>query len=53
MLAHDDVHGSPRHFAQTRLWTLLSVLRMRGGSPAPRLAVSREFARLRYATVSH
>lgn len=52
MLAHDDVHGSPRHFAQTRLWTLLSVLRMADGPPARRLAVSREFARLRYAPVS-
>jgi esterase FrsA len=27
---HDDVHGSPRHTAETRLWALLSVLRMRG-----------------------
>ncbi|MEV5169533.1 alpha/beta hydrolase [Streptomyces flaveolus] len=47
-LAHDDVHGSPRFFAQTRLWTLLSVLRMRGGYGEQRLALTREFARLRY-----
>ncbi|MFE9445702.1 alpha/beta hydrolase [Streptomyces sp. NPDC006602] len=48
LLAHDDVHGSPSHFAQTRLWTLLSVLRMRGGYGAERTALTREFARLRY-----
>jgi esterase FrsA len=28
---HDDVHGSPGHFAQTRIWTVLSILRMVGG----------------------
>lgn len=27
---NDDVHGSPAHTAQTRLWSMLSVLRMRG-----------------------
>ncbi|MFE5208769.1 alpha/beta hydrolase [Streptomyces sp. NPDC056600] len=48
LLDHDDVHGSPRFFAQTRLWTLLSVLRMRGGHAEQRLALTREFARLRY-----
>ncbi|MEU9609699.1 alpha/beta fold hydrolase [Streptomyces sp. NPDC048057] len=48
LLAHDDVHGSPSHFAQTRLWTLLSVLRMRGGHAEQRAALTREFARLRY-----
>jgi hypothetical protein len=31
VLENDDVHGSPRHIAETRLWTALSVLRMRGG----------------------
>jgi esterase FrsA len=30
MIEHDDVHGSPSHFAETRLWSLLSLLRMRG-----------------------
>ncbi|MFJ8017172.1 alpha/beta hydrolase [Streptomyces sp. NPDC096339] len=49
LLAHDDVHGSPSYFAQTRLWTLLSVLRMRGGYGEQRVALTREFARLRYA----
>ncbi|MDJ1137473.1 alpha/beta fold hydrolase [Streptomyces iconiensis] len=48
LLTHDDVHGSPSHFAQTRLWTLLSVLRMRGGHADQRAALNREFARLRY-----
>ncbi|MEY9841205.1 alpha/beta hydrolase [Streptacidiphilus sp. EB103A] len=48
LLAHDDVHGSPSSFAQTRLWTVLSVLRMRGGYPDQRRALTREFARLRY-----
>ncbi|MEU8516729.1 alpha/beta hydrolase [Kitasatospora sp. NPDC048722] len=48
LLAHDDVHGSPGHFAQTRLWTLLSVLRMRGGLGDQRVALTRDFARLRY-----
>ncbi|MFJ6217189.1 alpha/beta hydrolase [Streptomyces sp. NPDC092296] len=48
LLAHDDVHGSPLHFAQTRLWMLLSVLRMRGGAGEQRTALTREFARLRY-----
>ncbi|KUL23661.1 alpha/beta hydrolase [Streptomyces regalis] len=51
LLAHDDVHGSPRFFAQTRLWTLLSVLRMRGGYAEQRTALTREFARLRYSGV--
>lgn len=48
LLAHDDVHGSPSHFAQTRLWTLLSVLRIAGGYRAERTALTREFAKLRY-----
>ncbi|MCD0451593.1 esterase FrsA [Actinocorallia sp. API 0066] len=26
---HDDVHGAPSHLAETRLWSLLAVLRMR------------------------
>ncbi|MGC0421380.1 alpha/beta hydrolase [Embleya sp. AB8] len=25
---YDDVHGSPRHVTETRLWTIVSVLRM-------------------------
>jgi hypothetical protein len=28
---HDDVHGSPEHVAESRLWSVLSLLKMRGG----------------------
>ena len=34
---HDDVHGSPRHVAETRVWGALSLLRMRGGGGPRRL----------------
>ncbi|SDG94494.1 Alpha/beta hydrolase of unknown function [Sinosporangium album] len=30
-LVHDDVHGSPGHVAESRLWSVLSVVRMLGG----------------------
>ncbi len=30
LVTHDDVHGAPRHVAQTRIWALRSVLRMQG-----------------------
>lgn len=30
LVENDDVHGSPRHLAESRIWTILSVLRMRG-----------------------
>lgn len=30
VLEYDDVHGAPRHIAETRLWSTASVLRMRG-----------------------
>lgn len=30
LLEHDDVHGSPNHVAHTRLWALVSLLRMAG-----------------------
>jgi esterase FrsA len=36
LVEHDDVHGSPAHMAQTRLWTARSVLQMRGGYPVQR-----------------
>ncbi|GAB2855529.1 hypothetical protein GCM10022221_63840 [Actinocorallia aurea] len=29
VIEHDDVHGAPSHLAETRLWSLLAVLRMR------------------------
>ncbi|MCM3922997.1 esterase FrsA [Frankia sp. AiPs1] len=48
LLAHDDVHGSPAHFAQTRLWTVLSILRMHGGHGPTRTALTRQLYQLRY-----
>ncbi|MEU5693437.1 alpha/beta fold hydrolase [Actinosynnema sp. NPDC020468] len=37
-LVTDDVHGSPDHATRTRLWTVLSVQRMRGATgPQPAL----------------
>lgn len=36
---NDDVHGSPNHVTESRLWTVASVLRMRGGRPAQRLVI--------------
>lgn len=30
LVEKDDVHGSPAHTTETRLWAMLSVLRMRG-----------------------
>ncbi|WP_030454069.1 alpha/beta fold hydrolase [Herbidospora cretacea] len=50
VLEHDDVHGAPSSFAQTRLWTLLSVLRIHGGFAPQRVALTKEFSRLRYAS---
>jgi pimeloyl-ACP methyl ester carboxylesterase len=40
MIEHDDVHGSPSHFAETRLWCLLSLLRMRGVHNRQRASIS-------------
>ncbi|MEN3357458.1 MAG: hypothetical protein V7637_1440 [Mycobacteriales bacterium] len=40
LLEHDDVHGSPRHVAESRLWTVLSIMQMRGVHNAQRVAVS-------------
>jgi len=34
LIEKDDVHGSPDHVEEIRLWTLLSALRMYGGRPA-------------------
>jgi esterase FrsA len=35
LVANDDVHGSPDHVLESRVWVLLSLLRMRGDrSPA-------------------
>lgn len=40
VVEYDDVHGSPRHVAEARLWAALSVLRMRGVHNAQRAALS-------------
>lgn len=37
LVEYDDVHASPRHVAESRLWTVLSVLRMRGAHTPQRL----------------
>ncbi|WP_406376587.1 esterase FrsA [Streptomyces sp. NBC_00647] len=34
LIEKDDVHGSPEHVDEVRLWTLLSALRMCGDRPA-------------------
>ncbi|MFF4116800.1 alpha/beta hydrolase [Streptomyces sp. NPDC001714] len=34
LIEKDDVHGSPEHVEEIRLWTLLSALRMCGDRPA-------------------
>ncbi|MEU3990389.1 alpha/beta hydrolase [Streptomyces platensis] len=30
VVEHDDVHGAPQHVQETRMWALLSILRMHG-----------------------
>ncbi|MFV2117028.1 alpha/beta fold hydrolase [Streptomyces sp. Act-28] len=35
VLEHDDVHGSPQHLLQTRLWLVGSLLSMRGATVVP------------------
>jgi esterase FrsA len=40
LVEHDDVHGSPRHVTESRLWTVLSIMRMQGVHNAQRAAVS-------------
>jgi len=47
LTAHDDVHGSPRHVAQTRLWGARSLLKMRGGAPVPRAVLGAAMTLLR------
>ncbi|MEU5784734.1 alpha/beta fold hydrolase [Micromonospora lupini] len=36
VLEYDDVHGAPAHVAETRLWTLATILRMAGRLPVAR-----------------
>ncbi|GLZ40812.1 alpha/beta fold hydrolase [Actinokineospora sp. NBRC 105648] len=33
LVEHDDVHGAPTHLAETRVWSLLAVLRMWPDAP--------------------
>ncbi|MFF7656641.1 alpha/beta hydrolase [Streptomyces sp. NPDC007983] len=40
VVEHEDVHGSPRHFAETQLWMLLALLRARGVVNRQRLGLS-------------
>lgn len=49
VVENDDVHGSPQHTTETRLWIVRSLLRMAGGAPIPSVAVNAAFhaARLR------
>jgi esterase FrsA len=39
LMVNDDVHGSPAHATETRLWTMSAVLRMRGGRTVARLGI--------------
>ncbi|MGH3171618.1 MAG: alpha/beta fold hydrolase [Trebonia sp.] len=47
LLEHDDVHGSPRHVAESRLWIARSVLRMQDRLPVQRAALGAALAALR------
>lgn len=40
LIENDDVHGSPRHITETRLWCALSMQRIRGISNAQTAALS-------------
>jgi esterase FrsA len=39
LVEKDDVHGSPNHQAEIRLWTATSALQMLGGHPVRRMAL--------------
>jgi esterase FrsA len=47
MLVHDDVHGSPSHVAESRLWSLRSALEMLGGYAPQRAALGAALSVLR------
>lgn len=40
LVRNDDVHGSPQHVMTSRLWTILSVLQMRGVRSPERLLLA-------------
>jgi pimeloyl-ACP methyl ester carboxylesterase len=39
ILTHDDVHGAPAHAADTQLWLIRSLLRLRGGKAPMALVI--------------
>ncbi|WP_033287161.1 alpha/beta hydrolase [Streptomyces sp. NRRL F-525] len=43
LVTNDDVHGSPAHAAEARLWTVLSVLRMRQAGGMQRAVIGALF----------
>lgn len=47
LVENDDVHASPGYLTETRLWTALSILRMRRSRNLQRLAVSAVWHALR------
>lgn len=47
LVENDDVHGSPKHLTETRIWGALSVLRMHGVRSPQRLVLSSAFRLLR------
>lgn len=47
VLTHDDVHGSPSHVAESRLWSLRSVLDMHGGHVPQRRVLNTALTLLR------
>ncbi|QHC14353.1 alpha/beta hydrolase [Streptomyces albidoflavus] len=47
LLVHDDVHGSPSHVAESRLWSLRSALDMLGGHGAQRAVLGAALSALR------
>jgi esterase FrsA len=49
LVDNDDVHGSPSHLAETRVWVLLSLLRMRGVRDGKRLVLGGLWQALRLA----
>jgi esterase FrsA len=49
LVDNDDVHGSPAHLLETRVWVLLSLLRMRGARDVRRVLLGGLFRALRLA----
>lgn len=49
LVDNDDVHGSPAHLLETRIWVLLSLLRMRGVRDVRRVVLGGLWRALRLA----